>query len=122
MSKARSELSVTQAIGMTGADIERRWKLVGFGADDFKRISEMRDLLIGRIDDYTDRFFQNISTVPEGQGLLANREVFSQAKSLKRAHLAAMLDGDYTDSYVAQRLKLALIYAQAELPLSLFIS
>src|SRR5688572_14875907 len=105
MSRARSDVTVMQALGLSDADIEKRWKLVGFGQDDLNRIAEMRDLLESRLDEYTSRFFSQFEGMAEAKGLTENPHLLQQARSLKRLHLQAMLSGQYGSEYVEQRLR-----------------
>lgn len=109
-------------MGLNEANVARRQQIVDLKSDDLTRISTIKDLLVGHVDEHGDRFFDYLSTSEEGRTLTGNRSLLERARALKRAHLLAMVEGDYGVGYAAQRLELAVLYGKVGLDLPVFLA
>lgn len=116
-----SEQAVMSNMGITEQNIERRKRLVGFGPDDAARIAGVRDVVVAHADALTATFFDFLSKLEEARVLFGYRELADQARELKRAHLIAMVQGNYDLAYVEQRVKLGLLYGRVGLDIKVFL-
>src|ERR1043166_4656082 len=116
-----SSASLAKQMGLTPADIERRLRYVGFVQADAERVKALSAPILDHLDSLTSVFFDHIASFDEGAAVIRNRATLDQARRLKQAHLRAMVAGDIGPQYVEERLKLAVLYAQAGLEARLFL-
>jgi len=116
-----SDASLTQQLGLSDADIERRLAFVGFTTADGQRIKQLADIVAGDADALTSTFFDHLASLHEASGLTQNREALETARRLKAEHLRAMVGGAYGRSYVDARLKLGVLYAKVGLDPRVFL-
>jgi rsbT co-antagonist protein RsbR len=113
--------AVMHEMGLNDAVIERRKRIVGLESEDVTRITAIRDLVTGNIEDYVATFFGQLASFEEARPLLASRAIVDKARQLKRDHLIAMVQGEYGPRYVEQRLELGLLYAKVGLDAHVFL-
>jgi rsbT co-antagonist protein RsbR len=116
-----SEKAVMSNVGITEADIERRKRFVGLDEGDQKRIAEIRELITRHADELADVFFRHLANLQEAKVLLGYRELTTQARTLKRAHLLEMVSGKYDLQYAEQRIRLGLLYGRVGLQTKVFV-
>ncbi len=116
-----SEQSVMANIGITEQDVERRKRFVGIVPEDLARIAAIRELVVKHADQLTTTFFDYLARFEEARVLLGYKELTDQARALKRDHLAAMVSGQYDLKYVAQRIRLGLLYGRVGLETKVFL-
>jgi rsbT co-antagonist protein RsbR len=116
-----AEQLLMQAMGLTRDAIQRRRAYVGLGADDLTELAAVKQVVHDTVDKHVEAFFGYLAKLPEARGVMQNREALSLARQLKRAHLIAMVDGEYGEAYVEQRLKLAQLYSQVGLEPAVFL-
>lgn len=109
-------------VGITPADIERRKKLVGLGPDDLERLAAIKPLIEAHVEELVEAFFAHLANLDEAKVLLGYRELTSQARELKRAHVREMVGGSYDVSYIEQRIRLGLLYGRVGLPIKVYLS
>ena len=115
-----AQLLVKQ-MGLSEENVARRRRIVGLEAQDLVRISSIKDLLLGDIEELTNVFFDYLAEIEEGRSVVGNRSALERARQLKREHLRAMAQGDYGTGYVAQRVELAMLYSKLGLELRVFL-
>jgi rsbT co-antagonist protein RsbR len=108
-------------MGLTQVEIEAREAYVSLGPDDVAALRQARGPVQAAADQLVDAFFGYLAKLPEARGLIASPELLARARREKRAHLVAMVEGDYGEAYVEQRLALAQIYSRAGLELAVFL-
>jgi rsbT co-antagonist protein RsbR len=108
-------------LSLTAEELERRRRMVSLSDEDVERIKHVGDRFRGRVGELTDAFFGHLARFSEAEPLLANSELLSQVKELKRAHLEAMFEGDWGPRYAQQRVALGQLYGRAGLPPRLFL-
>jgi len=116
-----AEQSLMRAMGLTRDAIQRRRAFVGLTADDLTEIAAAKPAVQSTVDQHVDAFFGYLANIPEARGVMQNREALGLARQLKRAHLMAMVEGEYGEAYVEQRLKMAQLYSQVGLELAVFL-
>jgi rsbT co-antagonist protein RsbR len=116
-----SERTVMANMAITDTDVERRKKFVSLGAEDVRRLREVRDRVLPHVDELASSFFQYLSGFEEARVLLGYRELTDQARRMKREHLIAMVEGQYDVAYVEQRIKLALLYGRVGLESKVYL-
>jgi rsbT co-antagonist protein RsbR len=116
-----TEKTVMSNVGITDVDLERRKRFVGLGPDDQIRLAAIRELIVKHADELTDAFFQHLANLHEAKVLLGYRELTTQARSLKRAHLIEMVGGTYDLGYAEQRIRLGLLYGRVGLETKVFV-
>lgn len=116
-----TEKTVMSNVGITEADLERRKKYVGLTADDFARLTTIRDLITRNAETLTEFFFGHLAGIPEAKVLLGYRELTNQARQLKRAHIVEMVEGKYDLAYAENRIRLGLLYGRVGLPSNVFL-
>jgi rsbT co-antagonist protein RsbR len=117
----RESLALMHQMGLNSAAIDRRKQIVGLTQADVARIVTVRDVVLQRLDDYADTFFQHLATLDEARPLLENRALLQRAKRLKTEHLRGLVSGEYGNDYVEQRIELGLVYAAAGLDNRVFL-
>lgn len=120
MQQGRSQALVHE-MGLDEANIDRRMKAVGFEPSDLPNIEAIKDAVVAHVDDYNKTFFDHLSRLEEARPLLTSVALLDRAKQLKRAHIVAMVGGDYGLLYAEQRLELASLYAAAGLDTRAFL-
>jgi rsbT co-antagonist protein RsbR len=113
--------ALMQQMGLTSANIERRLQFVGFVDEDAKAVRALSDVVVTNLDTFTAAFFDHLASFGEASGLTQNPALLDRAQQLKRAHLRAMVSGNYDAHYVEERIKLALLYSHAGLEAKLFL-
>jgi rsbT co-antagonist protein RsbR len=116
-----STQTLMREMGLTAAEIERRKRFVGFGAEDQKRVMELQPIVLEHLEDYTNAFFAFLDGIEEARRPLANPEVAERARMLKRDHLRSMVQAEYGVESVEQRIKLALLYSAIGLDTRVFL-
>lgn len=108
-------------VGITAAEIERRKKFVGLGPEDLTNIAAIKPVIAKNVDALVDAFFAHLAGLDEAKVLLGYKELASEARSLKRAHLLEMVEGKYDLAYVEQRIRLGLLYGRVGLPTKVYL-
>src|SRR5215510_3333045 len=101
---------MTQRMKIDQQEILRRLEYVDFGELDVRRLRAMAPLVQAMADDATRVFFDSLLLHSPRNRLVQDQEQLEAAQRLKRAHLLAMVEGDYGTDYVEDRLRLGLIY------------
>lgn len=120
-SEQRESLALMHQMGLNEATIERRKKIVGLDQSDLARIASIKDVVLGRLDEYSAAFFAHLANFEEARALLANHALLERAQRLKAEHLRGLVGGDYGMGYVSERLELGLLYAIAGLDTGLVL-
>lgn len=110
-----------RSMGLTADQIERRKAYVGLTPEDVREIATIRKVVHDTIDQHVEAFFGWLAKLPEARGLMEDRDALTRARKLKREHIEAMVDGNYGEPYVAQRLLLAQLYSKAGLEGAVFL-
>jgi rsbT co-antagonist protein RsbR len=115
------EQSLMRSMGLSREAIDRRKAFVGLTAEDLREIAALKKPVQDTVDKHVDAFFAYLATLPEAQGLTQNPQALARARQLKRAHLIAMVEGEYGEPYVEQRLSLAQLYSKVALEPAVFL-
>jgi rsbT co-antagonist protein RsbR len=116
---AKSDLK--RELTIDPSEIEKRKKFVSFGPEDSKNLSTIKPLIANKVSELTKVFFDYLENLPEARPLFASTKVLEEARSLKREHLLAMVEGEYQVYYVDQRLRLGRLYSQVGLEIKVFL-
>lgn len=103
------------------ADLERRLSFGNIGTDDRACIDEIKDDVLGSLDEHVDAFFSHLGRHQEAQGLLRRSDIMDDARVLEREHIVAMVSGNYGQNYFEQRFRLGELYNRAQLDIALFM-
>ncbi len=95
--------------------VTERHALVGLEADDVARITTVRDAILPRVDAIASAFFERLAASTAAADLFRRRSLVDDARRMKRAHLIAMVSGDYGRAYIEERIELGLLYSRAGL-------
>ena len=110
-----------RSMGLTPEEIERRKTYVGLTPAEAKAITSARKAVQETVEKHVEVFFSYLARIPEAHRLIENREQLPLARRLKREHVLAMVEGDYGDGYVEQRLRLAELYSKIGLEPAVFL-
>ncbi len=102
-------------------EIDQRKRYVDLGPDDVRRIAVIKDFVVQNVDAFCDAFFSFLHPFEEARALFREPNIEQEARRRKRAHLVAMVSGDYGRPYVEERLALGLIYSQVNLDPRVFM-
>ena len=105
----------------TETEIERRRRFVGLQREDLPRLAEVSAIVAARTGDYIAAFFEYLGRFEETAAFLARPLLVEEAKCLEREHLAAMMKAACGKDYLDQRLRLARLYIDVGLPLSVLL-
>lgn len=108
-------------VGISVADIERRKRFVGLGPADQQNLADIKPVITKNVEALVDAFFAHLAHLDEAKVLLGYKELTSQARRLKRAHLLEMVEGRYDLKYVEQRISLGLLYGRVGLPTKVYL-
>jgi light-regulated signal transduction histidine kinase (bacteriophytochrome) len=108
-------------ISVANHDVDRRKKIVGLDQTDIARIVSSKDVVLKRVDDYTDAFFNYLANLGEVSALFSRRDALDEAKRRKREHVIALAADDYGSAYVEQRIALGTLYSRYGLDRSAFL-
>jgi rsbT co-antagonist protein RsbR len=110
-----------RSMGLTPDEIERRKSYVSLTPAEAKAITSARKPVHDTVDKHVEAFFGYLARIPEAHGLIENREQLPRARRLKREHVLAMVEGEYDEKYVEQRLELAQLYNKIGLEPAVFL-
>src|SRR5690349_56057 len=113
LEQASNGHALIREVGLTPQSIERRKRIVSLSADDLRRIASVKDVILQNLDELAGTFFAYLGGLEEARRLVNNHELLERARQLKVEHLAAMVQGDYGQDYVEQRIKLGVLYSKA---------
>jgi rsbT co-antagonist protein RsbR len=116
-----AEHATHEGLDLSESDIERRKRYVGLEPVDLARLVSARAVVAAGADRYVSEFFDYLRRFEETATLFAERKRLEEARDLKRAHLAAMVQGLYERPYVEQRLRLARLYSSVGLDVPIFL-
>lgn len=116
-----TEQTVMANVGITAAELERRKQYVGLGPDDMACLAAIRELITKNVDSLVDTFFAHLAPLSEAKVLLGYKELASQVRELKRAHILEMVGGRYDLDYALQRIRLGLLYGRVGLETKVFV-
>ena len=116
-----TEANVMQAIGLDEQELARRKRFVALEPSDLDRIASIRDVVTAAVDELTETFFGHLATLPDARVQLGYPELADRARALKREHLIAMAAGTYDLAYIAQRVRLGLLYGRAGLDARVYL-
>jgi rsbT co-antagonist protein RsbR len=108
-------------VSVANHDVDRRKKIVGLDQTDIARIVSSKDVVLKRVDDYTEALFNYLANLGEASALFGRRDAFDEAKRRKREHLIALAAGDYGSAYLEQRIALEALYSRYGLDRSAFL-
>jgi rsbT co-antagonist protein RsbR len=118
---AITQQQVMANVGIDDADVQRRKHYVDLGPPDLEKIAQIKPVITMHVDELVDVFFSHLARHAEAKVILGYRELTSQARALKRAHLLEMVDGTYELKYVESRIALGLLYGRAGLPTKIYL-
>jgi rsbT co-antagonist protein RsbR len=115
-----------ESLGFAGlrideGDVERRRQFVGLDGEDLLRLAAAAPVVAAHGAQYVGAFFEYLARFGETAPLFLRPELLHEAKRLKHAHLAAMVQGEYGTRYAQERLRLAKLYSEARLPVRIFL-
>jgi rsbT co-antagonist protein RsbR len=116
-----TEQMVMDNVGITPADVERRKRFVGLGPADQQNLADVKPIIRSNVEALVDTFFAHLANLDEAKVLLGYKELTSQVRNLKRAHLLEMVEGRYDMKYVEQRISLGLLYGRVGLPTKVYL-
>jgi rsbT co-antagonist protein RsbR len=116
-----TEQTVLANVGIDAADVERRNRFVGLTDADLANLAAIKPVITKHLDVLVDAFFAQLVPLDEAKVLLGYKELTDQARSLKRAHLIAMVAGRYDLKYVEERISLGLLYGRVGLPTKIYL-
>jgi rsbT co-antagonist protein RsbR len=101
--------------------LEQRLRYVGHTAEDRERVIAVRADIVDHVDEHVGAFFDRLAKFEEARALLGRLDLLAEAKQLKREHLIAMVQGDYTSRYVEQRFRLGQLYNRSQVEVGLLM-
>ena len=107
---------------LTEADLERRRALVGLEKPDIARLSAIGPLITDNAEKVAASFFNYLSRIDEASELFRRRDWLDEAKRLKIEHVRAMGLGEYSATYLGQRVRLAQLYSRAGITVQTFLA
>jgi rsbT co-antagonist protein RsbR len=111
---------VAEALHFSRHEVERRRRFVDLGHEDVARLLTVKTLMRENVDRFSAAFFDYLHEIDEAAPLFKNHRLLEEAIKLKRAHLLAMVQGEYDAGYAEQRVELGMHYANAGLEVRVF--
>lgn len=88
---------------MALSEREQRLKFLGLSERDVTLLKALRPLLERHVSAFVDAFYQHLAAFPETAQLLRDRTTVDRLKALLRAYLLRITEGNFDDSYFADR-------------------
>ncbi len=107
-------------MGLTNSEIQSRLHAARVEMEDVERLKSIGNLISDYAALATEEFLKYLKDSPETSALL-NNDVVERIRKLKHAHIQEMGSGDYGRHYVTQRLELATLYSDIDLPVRWFL-
>src|SRR5579883_1693086 len=92
--------TVAREMGITDAEIAQRLAAVRFTDEDRARVRGLKEIIAGYAGQGTEDFLQYLRAAPAVLPYLRQPAIVDEIRALKRAHIAAMAEGDYGLPYV----------------------
>ncbi len=100
---------------------DRRRRYVGLTAEDSAHIRAAKQALLEHRAEHAAVFFDHLQRLDDASDLFRRPELLAEARRLKEEHLAALVEGEFNDDYVEQRMRLGAIYGRARLDMRAFL-
>lgn len=92
----------------------RQWnvqlKMIDLTEDDLRLIERIRPLILERIDEVVDHFYQSVIGIAELRSIIERHSTVERLRQTLHRHLAEMLSGKLDDEFVRKRLKIAEVH------------
>jgi signal transduction histidine kinase len=102
-------------------DLARRLAFLELGEADRQRLHELQSPLNASADAFVEAFYRHLFAFEETARFLQDPALVGRLKEAQQAHLASMLQADWTDNYVAQRYRVGDVHAQVGIKPHVFL-
>jgi signal transduction histidine kinase len=102
-------------------DLPRRLSFLEIQETDRQRLRELRVPLGSSVNAFVEAFYRHLFSFEETARYLQDPKLVSRLKEAQQAHLASMLEADWTDDYVAQRYRVGDVHAQVGITPEIFL-
>lgn len=96
----------------TPVDLDQRLAFLGLTADDAIRARELLPFFEKYCDEFVERFYKHLFAFPATERFLQDPVLVARLKEALRQHLVTMLEADWNDSYLQQRLEVGNRHAE----------
>lgn len=102
-------------------DLARRLSFLEISEADRRRLQEMQAPLNASAGAFVESFYRHLFSFEETARFLQDPALVARLKEAQQAHLASMLEADWSDAYVAQRYRVGDVHAQVGLSPQVFL-
>ena len=115
------EEGLAEAIGLGPDELAMRKRFLEFGDGDVRRLEGMQDLAQESVDAVIDAFYEHLLSFPETAAFFHDPEVLEFARHREKEYFIRLMQGDYEQEYVEDRLQLGTVHEKIGLPIRLFL-
>jgi signal transduction histidine kinase len=102
-------------------ELARRLSFLAIKSDDQARLRELRGPLESSADAFVEAFYRHLFAFDETARFLQDPNLVARLKLAQQDHLASMLEADWSDDYVARRLRVGDVHAQVGINPEIFL-
>ncbi len=93
-------------------DVQRRLAFLELSEQDAERLRDLSPLFEKHAREFVDRFYLHLFRFPDTSRFLQDERLVAGLKEMQLAHLQSMLNANWGDDYVAQRLRVGRAHAE----------
>ena len=103
------------AIESQRVDLQRRLAYLGLDDDDQERLRSMLPSFAATEGAFVDAFYEHLHSFEETRRFLSDPKLVERLRVLQRDHFRSLLEGNWTEEYVDQRVKVGRAHAHVGL-------
>src|SRR4249919_1302844 len=115
------EEGLAEAIGLGPDELATRKRFLEFDDGDVRRLEGMSDLAQESVDAVIAAFYEHLLSFPETAAFFHDPEVLEFARHREKEYFIRLMQGDYEQEYVEDRLQLGTVHEKIGLPIRLFL-
>jgi len=106
---------------ISASEWERRKEFIGFGEEDIAILKELHDPISGSVDKIVDELYDHFDKFHELKAFLQNSDVVSRLKITQKAYFMGLLEGEYGEEYLNNRIRVGRAHQRIGLDVNWYI-
>lgn len=108
--KPPTSRSLADQMALHELEIERRKELLGFTAEDARRLAAARAAVLADLDSVVDAFYERQTAIPEIATIIGDSESLLRLSRAMRTYVSDLFSGYYDETYINNRLRIGLVH------------
>lgn len=102
-------------ISFEGEQINRQVALIGLTEEDLRVVKQLKQLVEPHLTEIVDGFYAKVLDIPVLRKIIYDHSSPEKLKGTLTKHLAEMLDGNFDETYLQQRMTIARVHTKINL-------